>query len=59
METRKELFLKELETVADECGQTNKYAIIWDKTDCCMSFFSYRANVVHFDKEVKKVRAGA
>lgn len=58
MESRREIFLKQLEVVADECGQTDKYAIIWDKTGSCMSFFSYRANIVHFDKEVLKVRSG-
>lgn len=58
MESRREIFLKSLESIADECGQTNKYAILWDKTGSCMSFFSYRANIVHFDKEVLKARSG-
>ena len=55
---RKEINLKKVDVVADECDTNGKYAIIWDKSGCCKEYFQYRSYFVDFEKEMHKVSLG-
>ena len=55
MEGYKKVELQSLANLQKEAIEAKKFVLLWDKTGNADTFFSYNANLVDFNRDVKKV----